>query len=149
PKKWFRLAPGREVRLRYACLITCKQVIKDASGEVVELRCEWDPASRGGNAPDGRAVRGTLHWVSAAHALDAEVRLYERLFDKEEPTNVPEGADFTANLNPNSLELIRGCKLEPSLAQLQTEERVQFERMGYFCVDLASRPGELVFNRTL
>jgi glutaminyl-tRNA synthetase len=149
PKKWFRLAPGREVRLRYACLLTCKQVIKDAQGEVIELRCEWDPRSRGGNAPDGRSVKGTLHWVSAAHAVDAEVRLYERLFEHEDPTHAPEGRDFTDNLNPSSLEALNGCKLEPSLAGAAPGERYQFERLGYFCVDERSTPSSPVWNRTL
>jgi glutaminyl-tRNA synthetase len=149
PKKWFRLSPGREVRLRYACLITCKQVIKDAAGEVVELRCTWDEASRGGNAPDGRSVRGTLHWVSAKHAVDAEVRLYDRLFDEEDPMSAPEGQDFMANLNSSSLDTLSGCKLEPSLGAAGQGAQYQFERMGYFCVDAASAPGKPVWNRTL
>ena len=149
PKKWFRLAPGREVRLRYACLLTCKEVIKDERGEVIELRCTWDPASRGGNAPDGRTVRGTLHWVSAAHAVEAEVRLYDRLFSAEDPMHAPEGKDFFANLNPSSLEVLPGCKLEPSLATATPGERVQFERMGYFCADVDSTPALRVWNRTM
>jgi glutaminyl-tRNA synthetase len=149
PKKWFRLAPGKEVRLRNACLITCKQVIKDERGEPVELRCEWDPASRGGNAPDGRSVKGTLHWVSAAHAIDAEVRLYDRLFASEDPFQAPEGQDFLANLNPQSLEVLHGCKLEANLASAVSGELYQFERMGYFCVDADARPDRLRFNRTL
>jgi glutaminyl-tRNA synthetase len=149
PKKWFRLAPGKEVRLRNACLITCKQVISDERGEPIELRCEWDPASRGGNAPDGRSVKGTLHWVSAAHAVDAEVRLYDRLFAVEDPSRPPEGKDFLANLNPESLQVMHGCKLEANLASAAPGELYQFERMGYFCVDKDARPGQLRFNRTL
>jgi glutaminyl-tRNA synthetase len=148
PKKWFRLAPGREVRLRYACLVTCKEVVKDPdTGQVVELRCEWDPDSRGGNAPDGRKVRGTLHWVSAEHALDARVRLYDRLFSVENPM---EGEDFKAHLNPDSLVDLQGCKLEPGLAAAEPGARFQFERLGYFCVDTRdSAPGRPVFNRTI
>ncbi|HVY61803.1 MAG TPA: glutamine--tRNA ligase/YqeY domain fusion protein, partial [Planctomycetota bacterium] len=151
PKKFFRLAPGREVRLRYACLITCKEVVKDAKGEVVELRCTWDPASRGGNAPDGRRVKGTIHWVSAEHALDAEVRLYDRLFSKADPDDVKPGEDWKKNLNPRSLEVLRGCKLEPSLAAAKPGDRYQLERMGYFCVDPDSgKDGRgPVFNRTV
>ncbi len=150
PKKWFRLAPGREIRLRYACLITCVDVIKDDAGEVVELHCTWDPESRGGNAPDGRRVRGTSHWVSAAHAIDAEVRLYDRLFKVENPLDVDEGQDFKSHINPESREVLTGCKLEPSLAESEAGARVQFERLGYFCVDSRdSRPGALVFNRTI
>jgi glutaminyl-tRNA synthetase len=148
PKKWHRLAPGAEVRLRYACLVTCREVVKDPkTGEVVELRCTWDPNSRGGDAPDGRKVRGTLHWVSAAHALDAEVRLYERLFQRPDPD--AEG-NFLEHLNPHSLEVLQGCKLEPSLAAAGPGERFQFERLGYFCSDSRdSRPGTPVFNRTI
>jgi glutaminyl-tRNA synthetase len=150
PKKWFRLAPGREVRLRYACLVTCENVVKDpATGEVVELRCRWDPASRGGVAPDGRRVQGTLHWVSARHAVDAEVRLYERLFTKEDPMDVPEGADLFAGIDPRSREVLRGAKLEPALANAAAGERFQLERLGYFCVDPDSRPGAPVLNRIL
>ncbi len=149
PKKWFRLAPGAEVRLRGACLVTCREVLKDSAGRVVELRCEWDPASRGGNAPDGRKVKGTLHWVSAAHALPAEVRLYEPLFTQEDPMDVPEGQDWKALLNPGSLETLVEARLEPSLATAQPGERFQFERTGYFAVDADSRPGALVFNRTV
>jgi glutaminyl-tRNA synthetase len=149
PKKWFRLAPGREVRLRFACLIRCTQVIQDDKGEVIELRCEWDPASRGGNAPDGRVVRGTLHWVSASHALDAEVRLYDRLFANDDPLNVPEGQDFITNLNPNSLQVLTGCKLEPSLAEVAPGDRYQWERMGYFSADSASTRERPIFNRIL
>jgi len=146
PKKFFRLAPGREVRLRYAYLVTCREVVKDASGEVVELRCSYDPASRGGNAPDGRRVKATLHWVSAAHAHPAEVRLYDALFTRSDP-----GADgdFLDDLNPHSLELLRDCRLEPSLAKLALGETVQFERQGYFCADPDSTAEALVVNRTV
>jgi glutaminyl-tRNA synthetase len=149
PKKWHRLAVGREVRLRYACLVTCTEVVKDEEGEVAELRCRWDPESRGGAAPDGRKVRGTLHWVSAAHALEAEVRLYDRLFTKEDPYDVGEGEDFTASLNPSSLEVLTSCRVEPSLAGTEPSDRFQFERKGYFCVDPDSSRDELVFNRTV
>jgi glutaminyl-tRNA synthetase len=147
PKKFFRLAPGREVRLRCAYFITCTSVVKDPStGEVVELRCTYDPATRGGDAPDGRRVKATLHWVSAAHAVDAEVRLYDRLFNAEEP-----GArhDYREDLNPSSLEVVTHCKLEPSAAALPAGSRVQFERIGYFCADPDTRPEAPVFNRTV
>ena len=147
PKKFFRLAPGREVRLRYAYFITCTDVIKDANGEIVELRCTYDPETRGGNAPDGRKVKATIHWVSADHAVDAEVRLYETLFSVEDPD---EGDDFRVHLNPHSLDVLADCKLEPSLAMPQTELPYQFERLGYFVVDSKdSAPGRLVFNRTV
>ena len=149
PKQYFRLSPGREVRLRYGYFITCTRVVKNEQGEVVEVHCTYDPATRGGNAPDGRKVKATIHWVSAAHAIDAEVRVYDNLFSKENPNDVPEGQDFTANLNPNSLEIISKAKLEPSLAGAAPGTRYQFERLGYFCVDPDSRPGALVFNRTL
>ncbi len=150
PPQYFRLAPGREVRLRWGYLITCREVVRDAAGRIVELRCTYDPATRGGNAPDGRKVKGTIHWVSAAHAVDAEVRLYDRLFLKEDPEDCPEGQDFTANLNPNSLETLRGCKLEAALREVPVGQTVQFERVGYFCVDCRdSRPEALVFNRTV
>ncbi len=150
PKKWFRLAPGREVRLKGAYYVTCVDVIKDENGEVVELRCTYDPESRGGMTPDGRKVRGTLHWVSAAHALDAEVRLYDRLFLKADPDDVDEeGADFKANINPNSLEVLTACKIEPSLANARVGDHYQFLRLGYFCVDPDSADGRLVFNRTV
>ncbi len=149
PRKWFRLAPGREVRLRYAYYITCVDVIKDEHGEVIELHCTYDPETRGGWAPDGRRVRGTLHWVSAAHALEAEVRLYDRLFSKPNPLDVEEGEDFTANLNPNSLEILTTCRVEPSLAGAAPGSRYQFERQGYFCVDSDSTDEKLVFNRTV
>jgi glutaminyl-tRNA synthetase len=149
PKKWFRLAPGREVRLRYAYFITCVDVVKGENGEVVELRCTYDPATRGGDSPDGRKVRGTLHWVSAAHSLPAEVRLYDHLFARPDPDNVEEGADFTANLNPTSLEVLTSCRVEPGLADAAPGSRYQFERQGYFCVDPDSCDGRLVFNRTV
>jgi glutaminyl-tRNA synthetase len=148
-KKWFRLAPKAEVRLRYAALVTCKEVKKDASGQITELVCAWDPASKGGAAHDGRKVKGTLHWVSAAHALDAEVRLYDRLFRDEDPLAGEEKDAFLKHLNPTSLEMLNGCKIEPSLASAKALDRVQFERMGYFCVDPDSQPGRLVFNRTI
>jgi glutaminyl-tRNA synthetase len=147
PKKFFRLAPGREVRLRNAYLITCTGVVKDAGGRVVELRCTYDPATRGGDAPDGRKVKATLHWVAAAHAVDAEVRLYDRLFNVENPG--AGDADFLTQLNPASLEVLRACKLEPSLADRPAGSRVQFERLGYFCVDSDSQPGAPVYNRTV
>ena len=148
PKQYFRLSPGREVRLRYGYFITCTGVVKDASGAVVEIHCTYDPATHGGNAPDGRKVKSTIHWVSAAHAVDAEARLYDNLFTVENPNDAPEGQDFTANLNPNSLEIVR-AKLEPSLATASPGSRYQFERLGYFCVDAASTPQNLVFNRTV
>ena len=146
PKKFFRLAPGREVRLRYAYLITCEEVIRDATGEVVELRCSYDPATRGGDAPDGRKVKATLHWVAAADALPAEIRLYEHLFARPDP-----GADgdFLQDLNPRSLEVLSGCRVEPALAQAVPGEALQFERQGYFCLDPDARPDRLVFNRTV
>jgi glutaminyl-tRNA synthetase len=148
PKQYFRLSPGREVRLRYGYFITCTGVVKDENGEVVEVHCTYDPATRGGDSPDGRRVKSTIHWVSAAHAIDAEARLYDNLFTCENPGEVPEGQDFTANLNPHSLEVVRGCKLEPSLRAAAPGARYQFERLGYFCVDLDSKPEGLVFNRT-
>ncbi len=149
PKQFYRLAPGREVRLRYGYLITCQSVVKDAEGNIVELHCTYDPETRGGNTPDGRKVKSTIHWVSAAHAVDAEIRLYDTLFTKEDPNEVEEGQDFTANLNPNSLEVLTGCKVEPGLRNAEPGARYQFERMGYFCVDLDSTPGKPVFNRTI
>ncbi len=149
PRKFFRLAPGREVRLRYAYFVTCTDVVKDADGNVVELHCTYDPATRGGDAPDGRKVKATLHWVSARHALKAQVRLYDNLFTKENPDDVEEGQDFTANLNPNSLETRPECYVEPSLAQAKSLDRFQFERLGYFCVDPDSTPDALIFNRTV
>ena len=148
PKKFFRLAPGREVRLRYGYLVTCTSVVKDESGEIVELHCTYDPATRGGTTPDGRRVKATLHWVSAEHALRAEVRLYDRLFSKEDPEADRE-TDFTTFLNPNSLEIRTDTWVEPSLADAEPGDRVQFERLGYFAVDPDSAPGALVFNRTV
>jgi glutaminyl-tRNA synthetase len=150
PKKYFRLAPGREVRLRYGYFITCTDVVKNDAGVVVELRCTYDPETRGGYAPDGRKVRGTIHWVSAAHALGAEVRLYGHLFSTDDPDEVEEGLDFTANLAPDSLEVLSDCKVEPSLRTAAPGERYQFERQGYFCVDSRDSTAEhLVFNRTV
>ncbi len=154
PKGYFRLSPGREVRLRYGYFITAKSVVKNDDGEVVEVHCTYDPTTRGGNAPDGRKVKSTIHWVSAAHAIDAEVRVYETLFSKENPDEVDEGGDFTENLNPLSLEVIANAKLEPSLAKAPVGGRYQFERLGYFCVDpdsvdQDSKPGKRVFNRTV
>ncbi len=149
PKKFYRLAPGREVRLRYAYFVTCTDVVKDADGRITEIRCTYDPATRGGNAPDGRKVKSTMHWVSAAHAVDAEVRLYSNLFTKEDPEDNPEGMDFRSNIDPNSLEILTGCKIEPGLAQAKPLERLQFERLGYFCVDPDSSSDHPVFNRTV
>jgi glutaminyl-tRNA synthetase len=150
PRKFYRLSPGREVRLRYACLITCQSVVRDeATGEITEVRCTWDPDSKGGNAPDGRKVKVTMHWVSAQHALEAEVRLYDRLFTRENPEDVPEGQDFTDSLNADSLDVLEGCRLEPSLASAQSGDRFQFERLGYFCKDSDSAESVPVFNRTV
>ncbi|UCE54736.1 MAG: glutamine--tRNA ligase/YqeY domain fusion protein [Desulfobacterales bacterium] len=151
PKKFFRLAPGREVRLRYAFFIKCIDVIKDPdTGDIIELRCTYDPATRGGDAPDGRKVKGTLHWVSAKHAIPSEVRLYDHLFVKENPNEVEEGKDFSTYLNPNSLKTLKDCKLEPSLAKATPGSRFQFERLGYFCVDSKDSTAKaLVFNRTV
>jgi glutaminyl-tRNA synthetase len=151
PKKYFRLAPGREVRLRYGYFIKCVDVVRDeGSGEIVALRCTYDPETRGGSAPDGRKVRGTIHWVSAEHALPATVRLYEHLFVKTDPNEVDEGQDFKSNLNPNSVELLTECRVEPSLAAAGPGQRYQFERHGYFCADsVESTPESLVFNRTV
>jgi len=151
PKKFFRLAPGREVRLRYAYFITCVDVVKDpASGEIIELHCTYDPATRGGDAPDGRRVKGTLHWVSAKLAIPSQVRLYDHLFTKENPNEVEEGQDFTAFINPKSLKILNDCMLEPSLAGAKPSSRYQFERLGYFCADAKdSTPDALVFNRTV
>ena len=150
PKQYFRLSPGREVRLRYGYFVTCTGVKKNEHGEVIEVHCTYDPATRGGNSPpDGRKVKSTIHWVSAAHAVDAEVRLYENLFIKPDPNEVETGQDFTANLNPNSLEVLRGVKLEPSFTSAPIGSRYQFERLGYFCVDPDSTPGKPVFNRTV
>ncbi len=150
PGKFFRLAPGREVRLRYGYWVTCTDVVKDAAGNVTEVHCTYDPLTRGGdNPPDGRKVKGTIHWVSAEHALDAEVRLYDTLFAKEDPNDVPEGGDWLDNLNPDSLKVVQGAKVEPSLAAASAGETFQFERLGYFCVDPDSAALRLVFNRTV
>lgn len=149
PKKFFRLGPGREVRLRYAYFITCTDVIKDKNGEVVELRCTYDPETKGGSAPDGRKVRGTIHWVSAERAIQAEVRLYDRLFNHPNPIGAKEDDNYKAFINPNSLEIKKNCYLEPSLKDAKPEDRFQFERIGYFCVDrYDSKPNHLIFNRT-
>ena len=150
PKKWFRLAPGREVRLRYGYYITCVDVVKDEkTGEIIELRCTYDPATKGGWSPDGRKVRGTLHWVSAEHAIEAEVRLYDYLFIKPNPEEVEEGQDFISNVNPDCLEVLRSCLLEPSVANATFGSRYQFERLGYFCLDPDSTGSKLIFNRTV
>jgi glutaminyl-tRNA synthetase len=147
PKKFFRLAPGQEVRLRYAYFIRCNQVVKDSDGNIIELHCTYDPASRGGNSPDGRKVQGTIHWVSAQQCVKAEVRLFDRLFSKENPDDVPEGTDWKAAINTDSLRVIEGY-VEPSLAKAKELDKFQFERLGYFSVDYDSKPGALVFNRT-
>jgi glutaminyl-tRNA synthetase len=149
PPKYYRLSPGKEVRLRNAYFITAQSVVKDAAGNIVEVHCTYDPASRGGNSPDGRKVKSTMHWVSAAHAISAEIRLYDKLFTKADPGDFEEGQDVLSNLNPSSLEILTGAKLEPSLANAKLEDRFQFERVGYFCLDPDSTPGNLVFNRTL
>jgi glutaminyl-tRNA synthetase len=155
PPKYYRLSPGKEVRLRNAYFITAQSIVKDAAGNIVEVHCTYDPASRGGNSPDGRKVKSTMHWVSAAHAFSAEIRLYDKLFTKADPYDLEEGAegrpsqDVLDNLNPNSLEILMGAKLEPSLANAGIERSFQFERVGYFCLDPDSTPGNLVFNRTL
>ena len=149
PKQFYRLSPGREVRLRYGYLVTCASVVKDANGEVIEVHCTYDPATRGGNTPDGRKVKSTIHWVSAAHAVNAEIRIYENLFTKEDPNDVEEGKDWISNLNPNSLEVITEAKLEPSLTKAEAGDGYQFERLGYFSFDPDSKPGAPVFNRTV
>jgi glutaminyl-tRNA synthetase len=150
PKDFFRLAPGREVRLRYAYFVKCTGMVKDpASGQPVEVHCTYDPATRGGDAPDGRKVKGTIHWVSAPHALAADVRLYGPLFSKPDPDDVPEGADYRSNLNPESLTVLQACRLEPSLATAKPGDKFQFERLGYFCVDPDSTPQRPVFNRAV
>ena len=151
PPKYFRLFPGNEVRLRYAYYVKCTNVVKDASGNITEVHCTYDPATRGGDSPDGRKVKSTIHWVSAKHAVDAEVRLYEHLFVKPDPErHLPEkGADWKTNLNPKSEEVLAGCKLEPSLKDVNVNEKVQFERLGYFSVDKDSVDGKVVFNRTV
>jgi glutaminyl-tRNA synthetase len=150
PPKYFRLSPGREVRLRYAYFVTCVGVVKDEkTGEVVEVHCTYDPATRGGDAPDGRKVRSTMHWVSAEHAVEAETRLYDHLFNKEDPMDESDGIDFVAHLNPGSLEVLTGCRVEPMLAGAKSGDHFQFERLGYFCVDPDSSEGKLVFNRVV
>jgi len=149
PPKYYRLSPGKEVRLRNAYFVTAHSVVKDEAGNLIEVHCTYDPASRGGNSPDGRKVKSTMHWVSGAHAISAEIRLYDKLFLKPDPSEVQEGQDVLDNLNPNSLEVLTGAKLEPSLAHAKLEDRFQFERVGYFCLDPDSTPGSLVFNRTL
>jgi glutaminyl-tRNA synthetase len=149
PKKFYRLAPGREVRLRYAYFITCTDVIKDDNGQIVELRCSYDPATRGGNSPDGRKVKSTIHWVSATHALHAEIRLYDHLFAKERPEDTADGEDFKSNLNPESLTTLSDCMIEPSLKDANTLDRFQFERLGYFCLDRETAKEKMVFNRTV
>jgi glutaminyl-tRNA synthetase len=149
PPKYFRLSPGREVRLRYGYFVTCTSVVKNDKGEVIEVHCTYDPASKGGNSPDGRKVKSTIHWVSAKHAVDAEVRIYENLFTKEDPSDVEPGQDVLDNLNPNSLKIIADAKVEPSLASAAAGTRYQFERLGYFCADPDSKPGKPVFNRTV
>ena len=149
PKKFFRLSPGREVRLRYAYFVTCTSVVKDAAGEIVEVRCSYDPATRGGDSPDGRKVKGTIHWVSAAQSVPAEVRLYETLVSVEDPMDTSEGGHFTDYLNPNSLEVVRGARLEPALADAPAGTPVQFERLGYFCADPDGAPGTPVWNRAV
>ena len=149
PKKFFRLAPDREVRLRYAYFVTCTDVVKNDDGRVVELHCNYDPATQGGNAPDGRKVKSTLHWVSASHALNAEVRLYDHLFSKERPEDVAEGEDFRSNLNPQSLQVLSDCMVEPGLKDAKPFDRIQFERLGYFCVDADTTADKPVINRTV
>jgi len=150
PRKFFRLAPGREVRLRYAYYITCQEVVKNEQGEIVELRCTYDPATKGGYSPDGRKVKGTIHWVSAEHAVKAEVRLYDRLFIKPNPAeDEKKGISFKEYINPDSLKILKNCLLEPNLAQCKPGDRVQFERLGYFCVDPDSQENHLIFNRTV
>jgi glutaminyl-tRNA synthetase len=150
PKGFFRLSPGKEVRLRYAYIIKCTEVVKDASGNALELRCTYDSETKSGSPQANRKVKATIHWVSAAHALDAEVRLYEPLFNKENPDDVPAGVNWLTNLNPNSLDVLPACKVEPYLANAKPGERFQFERLGYFCVDSAdSSAAKLVFNRTV
>jgi glutaminyl-tRNA synthetase len=149
PPKYHRLSPGKEVRLRNAYFVTAQRVAKDAAGNIVEVHCTYDPATRGGDAPDGRKVKSTIHWVSAAHAIGAEIRLYDKLFTKADPYDLEEGQDVLVNLNPNSIEIVTGAKLEPSLASAKLGEHLQFERVGYFCLDTDSTPAHLAFNRTL
>src|SRR5579863_6957506 len=149
PPKYYRLSPGKEVRLRNAYFVTAQTVVKDAAGNITEVHCTYDPASRGGNSPDGRKVKSTMHWVSATHAISAEIRIYDKLFTKADPGDVPESGSFLDNLNPNSLEVLTGAKLEPSLASAKLEDRFQFERVGYFCLDPDSSETRKIFNRTL
>jgi glutaminyl-tRNA synthetase len=149
PPRYHRLSPGKEVRLRNAYFITAQRVVKDEAGNIVEVHCSYDPATRGGDAPDGRKVKSTIHWVSAAHAIGAEIRLYDKLFTKADPYDLEEGQDVLVNLNPNSIEIVTGAKLEPSLASAKLGEHLQFERVGYFCLDTDSTPAHLAFNRTL
>jgi glutaminyl-tRNA synthetase len=149
PPKYHRLSPGKEVRLRNAYFVTAQRVVKDEAGNIVEVHCSYDPATRGGDAPDGRKVKSTIHWVSAAHAIGAEIRLYDKLFTKADPYDLEEGQDVLVNLNPNSIEIVTGAKLEPSLASAKLGEHLQFERVGYFCLDTDSTPAHLAFNRTL
>ena len=149
PKQYYRLSPGREVRLRYGYLITCTRVVKDANGQVIEVHCTYDPATRGGNTPDGRKVKSTIHWVSAGQAIEADIRIYDNLFSVEDPNQTPEGQEFTVNLNPNSLQIVKGAKLEPCLGSASPGDRYQFERLGYFCADKVSTAARLVFNRTV
>ncbi|MBN8986223.1 MAG: glutamine--tRNA ligase, partial [Rhizobiales bacterium] len=145
PKKFFRLSPGKEVRLRYAYFVTCREVVKDATGEVIELRCTYDPETRGGNAPDGRKVKATMHWLSAAQSVPAEIRIYNPLFSNP----APDAANFAADLNPDSLEVLRDARIEPALATANSDDVMQFERQGYFVCDRDSTPEKLVFNRTI
>jgi len=149
PKKFYRLSPGKEVRFRYAYFIKCRHAVKDAQGNIVELHCTYDPATKGGDAPDERKVKSTIHWVSASHAIRAQVRLYDNLFTKENPDDSPEGQDFTANLNPKSLEILSDCFVEPVLKDIKPFSRYQFERLGYFCADPKTTPEKPVFNRTV
>jgi glutaminyl-tRNA synthetase len=149
PKGYFRLYPGNEVRLRYGYLVRCTGVVKNVAGEVVEVHCTYDPATKGGNTPDGRKVKSTIHWVSAAHAVEAEVRLYDNLFQVENPNEAPEGGDWMDNLNPSSLVTVQDARLEPSLGAAAPGGLYQFERLGYFCVDKDSQPGRPIFNRTV
>ena len=146
PKKFFRLSPGKEVRLRYAYFVTCRDVVKDANGEIVELRCTYDPATKGGNAPDGRKVKATMHWLAAADSVTGEVRLYNPLFSKPDPAG---GESFASDLNTDSLEILSDARVEPALAASNDPNPVQFERQGYFCRDADSKPGKPVFNRTV
>jgi glutaminyl-tRNA synthetase len=149
PPKYYRLSPGKEVRLRNAYFVTAQSVVKDAAGNIVEVHCTYDPASRGGNSPDGRKVKSTMHWVSAAHAISAEIRVYDKLFSKPDPYDFPEGGDIFDNLNPNSLQVVTTARLEPSLANAKLDDRFQFERVGYFCLDPDSTESRKIFNRTL